>query len=55
MITNVLLSGKNPLNVLGDGPFGSQHPPSTAMVVYTIIYFILALWGAKAIFEKRDI
>ncbi|MDA8234643.1 MAG: ABC transporter permease subunit [Clostridia bacterium] len=52
MITSVLLNDSNPVNLLNMGPFGSQHPPSEAMMAYIVIYLLLALWGAKKVLKE---
>jgi len=40
---------------LGASPFSSTTEPSTAMVLYTAIYAVLALILAQILFERRDL
>jgi len=43
------------LRQLGFGPFATATAPSTAMVVYAVLYMLAALALAIRMFRKRDI
>ncbi len=52
----MLAATDNPVNALGMlGPFGTQSPPSNAMLIYTIAYMAIALLLAVRAFDRRDI
>jgi ABC-type transport system involved in multi-copper enzyme maturation permease subunit len=40
---------------LGFSPFSTSSVPSPAMVVYALLYLIVALWLAMYIFRRRDL
>ena len=43
------------LGAAGVSPFSSSAVPSTAMVIYAVIYALLALVIAQIVFERRDL
>ena len=43
------------LGAVGVSPFASSVVPSTAMIIYAVIYVILALVVAQILFERRDL
>lgn len=43
------------LGAAGVSPFSSSAVPSAAMVVYTVVYAVLALVLAQIVFERRDL
>jgi Cu-processing system permease protein len=43
------------LGAAGVSPFSSTTVPSTAMVIYAIVYIVLALVVAQVLFERRDL
>ncbi len=43
------------LGAAGVSPFSSSAVPSTAMVIYAIVYSVLALVLAQIVFERRDL
>ncbi|GAB7388756.1 ABC transporter permease subunit [Bacillaceae bacterium] len=45
----------DPLSFASQGLFGSVSMPSDAMLVYTVLYGVAALWLAVRTFEKRDL
>lgn len=52
----LLASSDNPMRALEQmGPFGSQSPPSNAMLLYTLVYMTAALAMAVRAFNRRDI
>ncbi|AEG16243.1 hypothetical protein Desku_2722 [Desulfofundulus kuznetsovii DSM 6115] len=55
MITVILTSPDNVVNVLSMTPFGSASSPSGAMVAYTVVYLAAVLAGAVAVFNRRDV
>ncbi|CAI8958832.1 ABC transporter permease [Brevibacillus sp. IT-7CA2] len=48
-------SADDPLSFASQGIFGTTSPPSTAMLIYTIIYGIVALGLSIRVFQKRDV
>ncbi|BAH45265.1 ABC transporter permease subunit [Brevibacillus brevis] len=45
----------DPLSFASQGIFGTTSPPSTAMLIYTILYGIVALGLSIRVFQKRDV
>lgn len=43
------------LGAAGVSPFSSSIVPSNAMVVYAVVYAVLALLAAQIVFERRDL
>ncbi|TKI54279.1 ABC transporter permease [Brevibacillus antibioticus] len=48
-------SADDPLSFASQGIFGTTSPPSTAMLIYTILYGIVALGLSIRVFQKRDV
>ncbi|WP_429843462.1 ABC transporter permease subunit [Brevibacillus sp. FIR094] len=48
-------SADDPLSFASQGIFGTTSPPSTAMLIYTIFYGIVALGLSIRVFQKRDV
>lgn len=45
----------DPLSFASQGIFGTTSPPSTAMLIYTILYGIVAFGLSIRVFQKRDV
>lgn len=43
------------VNSLMDTPFAQASPPSTAMLVYALLYVAVLLWAAVRAFARRDL
>jgi hypothetical protein len=41
--------------MLGVSPFGAISVPSAAMIVYAVVYLVMALGAAINTFQNRDI
>lgn len=48
-------SADDPLSFASQGIFGTTSPPSTAMLIYTILYGVVALGLSIRVFQKRDV
>ncbi|MGF9906832.1 ABC transporter permease subunit [Brevibacillus porteri] len=48
-------SADDPLSFASQGIFGTTSPPSTAMLIYTVLYGIVALGLSIRVFQKRDV
>lgn len=55
MIFGLLTGPDNPINTLTVNPFATTSPPSGVMIIYAILYLILAVLAAVKIFSRRDI
>lgn len=45
----------DPLSFASQGIFGTTSPPSGVMIIYAVLYGIIALWMSIRVFQKRDL
>lgn len=55
MVSTMLAGDNNPINALSMTPFGTSSPPSTAMIIYTVLYILFFLGMSIYVFSTRDI
>lgn len=55
MIFGLLTGPENPINTFSVNPFATSSPPSSVMIIYSLIYFLFTVVAAIKIFNKRDI